>query len=106
MERLSTLDAEFLHLEDDGAPMHIAGACLFDGEAPTLDEIRLLIASKLHRIPRYRQRIERVPLELGRPLWVDDASFDLADHVRDRDWTVQAVTVELDNIQGLLCGRH
>ena len=83
MERLSTLDAEFLHLEDDGAPMHIAGACLFDGEAPTLDEIRLLIASKLHRIPRYRQRIERVPLELGRPLWVDDASFDLADHVRE-----------------------
>ena len=83
MERLSTLDAEFLHLEDDGAPMHIAGACLFDGEAPTLDEIRLLIASKLHRIPRYRQRIERVPLELGRPLWVDDGSFDLADHVRE-----------------------
>jgi WS/DGAT/MGAT family acyltransferase len=40
------------------------------------------VASKLHLIPRYRQRVRRVPLELGRPLWADDPHFDLDYHLR------------------------
>ena len=82
MDRLSTLDAEFLHLEDGIAHMHIAGICVFDDPAPTIDEIHTLIASKLHVIPRYRQRIATVPLEIGRPLWVDDPHFFLDYHMR------------------------
>ena len=74
MERLSALDAEFLYLEDDVSHMHIAGACVFDGPAPPLSDIKGLVASKLHLIPRYRQRIRSVPLDLGRPVWVDDRS--------------------------------
>ena len=31
MDRLSVLDAEFLHLEDDVAHMHIAGVCCSTG---------------------------------------------------------------------------
>jgi hypothetical protein len=82
MERLNALDAEFLHLEDGFVHMHIAGACVFDNPPPTVDDITALIASKLHLIPRYRQRVRTVPLELGRPVWVDDPNFDLSYHVR------------------------
>lgn len=82
MERLSALDTEFLHMEDGIAHMHIAGMSVFEGPPPTEDEIRALLASKLHLIPRYRQRIQSVPLELGRPVWVDDPHFNLAYHVR------------------------
>jgi WS/DGAT/MGAT family acyltransferase len=82
VQRLSALDAEFLHLEDGVTHMHIAGMCVFDGEPPTEEELQALLASKLHLIPRYRQRIRRVPLEIGRPVWVDDPHFHLPYHVR------------------------
>lgn len=82
MERLSTLDAEFLHAEDGTAHMHIAGASIFEGPPPTLEDLTAMMAAKLHRIPRYRQRVRTVPLELGRPVWVDDPHFNLAYHVR------------------------
>ena len=82
MERLSTLDAEFLHLEDGIAHMHIAGACVFADPPPAFEAVTGLIASKLHLIPRYRQRVRGVPLELGRPVWVDDPHFDIGYHLR------------------------
>ena len=82
MDRLSVLDAEFLHLEDEAAHLHIAGVSVFEGPAPASDGIERLLAAKLHRIPRYRQRVRFVPLELGRPVWVDDPHFNLSYHVR------------------------
>jgi len=82
VERLSALDTEFLYLEDGTVHMHIAGACLFDDPPPPLADVEALIASKLHLIPRYRQRIRSVPFELGRPVWVDDPDFDLGYHLR------------------------
>lgn len=82
MDRLSTLDAEFLHLEDVNSHMHIAGICTFEGPPASLEELEDLLASKLHRIPRYRQRVRSVPLELGRPIWVDDPHFNLGYHLR------------------------
>ena len=33
-------------------------------------------------MPRYRQKLAVPPLQTGRPLWVDDASFNLEYHVR------------------------
>jgi diacylglycerol O-acyltransferase / wax synthase len=82
MERLSALDAEFLHLEDGAVHMHIAGACVFKNPPPAPGELEALYASKLHLIPRYRQRVRPVPFELGRPVWADDPHFDLGYHVR------------------------
>lgn len=82
METLSTLDAEFLHLEDGISHMHIAGACVFAGPPPTMEELAGLVEGKMHQIPRYRQRVRSVPLELGRPIWADDPGFDLGYHLR------------------------
>ncbi|HEX4344872.1 MAG TPA: wax ester/triacylglycerol synthase domain-containing protein, partial [Solirubrobacteraceae bacterium] len=84
--RLSALDAAFLAIESDHAPMHVGWAALFDpppGEdAPSFAAIRDHIASRLHRAPRYRQRLAEVPLGLGDPVWIDDTAFDVDDHVR------------------------
>ena len=82
MDRLSTLDAEFLHIEDGVAHMHIAGVCVFGDPPPRFDELSRMVAAKLHLIPRYRQRVRSVPIELGRPVWVDDPHFDLGYHLR------------------------
>ena len=82
MDVLSALDAEFLHAEDDVTPLHIGGVATFPGPAPSYDEFVECLDRRLHRIPRYRQRVETVPLELGRPIWVDHEGFSCRFHVR------------------------
>ena len=81
MDILSELDAEFLFLEDDSAPLHIGGVCTFEGPPPAHEELVAALEAKLDRIPRYRQVVASVPLDLGRPIWVDDPHFDLRFHV-------------------------
>jgi len=81
-ERLSSLDFAFLNLEDRSAHMHVGGLALFEGPSPQYDELLHLVESRLVRVPRYRQRLAWVPFQQGRPVWVDDAQFDLEYHVR------------------------
>jgi WS/DGAT/MGAT family acyltransferase len=105
MERLSALDTEFLHLEDGISHMHIAGLSIFAGAPPTEDEVHALLASKLHNIPRYRQRVHSVPLELGRPVWVDDPHFNLGYHVRTTA-LVEPTDEALCRLMGRLMGQE
>ena len=81
-DRLTGLDSSFLHLEDGATHMHVAGAAIFEGRAPAYDELIEHILSRLHLVPRYRQRLAFVPFGQGRPVWVDDPHFNVAFHVR------------------------
>ncbi len=81
-DRLSGLDASFLHLERGGAHMHVASTSIFEGSAPSHEEFREHIASRLHLVPRFRQKLRFVPLDQGRPVWVDDPHLNLDYHVR------------------------
>ena len=81
-DRLTPLDASFLHLEDESAPLHVAAMLIFEGPAPAYDDFVEHVESRLHLVPRYRQRLARVPLDQGRPVWVDDERFDVRFHVR------------------------
>ncbi len=81
-DRLTGLDSSFLHLERDSAHMHVAGCSVFAGSAPTYDELVEAIESRLHLVPRYRQRLAFVPFGQGRPVWVDDPHFRVHYHVR------------------------
>ncbi len=81
-DRLSGLDSSFLHLERDSAHMHVAACSVFDGSPPAYDELVDAIESRLHLVPRYRQRLAFVPLNQGRPVWVDDPYFRVRYHVR------------------------
>ena len=81
--RLTALDSTFLHLEDDSAAhMHVALVMIFEGKAPTPQEFVDHIVSRLHLVPRYRQRLAHVPLGQGRPVWTDDPHFNPRYHVR------------------------
>ncbi len=81
-DRLTPLDSSFLHLEDRSTHMHVASVMLFDGPAPSYEDFVSRIESRLHLVPRYRQKLAWVPLRQGRPRWVDDPEFDLRYHVR------------------------
>ncbi|MDQ3644786.1 MAG: wax ester/triacylglycerol synthase family O-acyltransferase, partial [Actinomycetota bacterium] len=82
MDRLSSIDASFLAQEREGSHMHIGGLLIFEGPAPSRDEFAAHLESRLHLVPRYRQKVSFPRLEMGRPLWVDDPSFNLGYHVR------------------------
>jgi diacylglycerol O-acyltransferase len=87
-EPLSAADNTFLELEHGGAHMHIAATSIFEhgslanaAGGVDIDKIRAYVDSRLHLIPRYRQRLAYVPF--GRlPVWVDDEHFNIAYHVR------------------------
>src|SRR5439155_2389513 len=69
-------------MEDAGAHMHVAAVMTFSGTAPAYDELVEAIEARLHLVPRYRQRLAFVPLNQGRPVWVDDPYFKVQYHVR------------------------
>jgi WS/DGAT/MGAT family acyltransferase len=82
-DRLTALDTTFLHLEDHStAHMHVASVMLFDGAAPSPDELVEHVVNRLHLVPRYRQRLAYVPLDQGRPVWTDDPHFNPRYHIR------------------------
>lgn len=81
-DRLSPLDTTFLLLERDGQPMHIGGLMVFEGPAPKYEQLCEYLDSRLDEVPRYRQRVQSVPLHIGQPIWVDDENFELEFHVR------------------------
>jgi len=82
MEWMSPMDASFLHLEGAMNPMHVGGASIFEGPAPAFELLEEMVAGKLPLVPRYRQKVRFVPLDLGRPVWVDDPHFNLSYHLR------------------------
>ena len=88
-ERLTATDASFLHIETPHEPQHVGSLSEVEG-APLrddagrirIDDLRALTMGRLHRVPRLRQRVMAVPLNVGHPVWVDDDRFDIAHHVR------------------------
>ena len=87
-ERLSFLDNTFLAMEGSTNPMHVGATLVFSaGNLATeaggidIDSIRAFIGNRMQYTPRYRQRLEWIPVE-RHPVWVDDASFDIGYHVR------------------------
>src|SRR4029078_939342 len=80
--RLTGLDASFLALEDAGAHMHVGSCMLFEGEAPDYEDFVAQVDSRLHLVPRYRQKTAFPPLTQARPVWVDDPHFNPGYHVR------------------------
>jgi len=82
LDRLSAVDASFLHQERPAAQMHIGGIARFAGEPPEYSELLEHVRSRLHLVPRYRQRIATAPFGLGRQRWIDDPRFNLSYHVR------------------------
>jgi diacylglycerol O-acyltransferase len=83
-ERLRASDLALLADETPQTPMHNVTLEIFDPGSSGFDYEALLahIDDRIAFVPRYRQRVRRVPGRLANPIWVDDEDFDLAYHVR------------------------
>jgi diacylglycerol O-acyltransferase len=85
-QKLSPLDASFLHLETPNTHMHIGGVAVFEpgplGSGEKLYKALVhAIEPRLELMPRYRQKLAFVPLSLDVPVWVEDDDFDISQHV-------------------------
>ncbi|MGI8576455.1 MAG: WS/DGAT/MGAT family O-acyltransferase [Nocardioidaceae bacterium] len=88
MRQLSSLDAQFLNVENTTTVGHVGSLTLLDpSTAPakelTLDRLRAVLEPRLHLVAPLRQRLVTIPLGLGRPYWVDDPEFDIEFHLRE-----------------------
>ncbi len=83
-QRLTTLDASFLYLEEETTAMHVGALMTFQPREGGFDYDRLveLVSARIAGVPRYRQKVRTVPGHLANPVWVDDEDFDVTYHVR------------------------
>jgi WS/DGAT/MGAT family acyltransferase len=81
MEALSGLDSSFLYLEDAHQPMHVGSVLVYEGSM-NYESFRETMASRVHLVPRLRQRLAMVPFGIGKPYWVEDPAFNLDMHLQ------------------------
>src|SRR5580704_14675702 len=82
LDRLTAVDASFLHQEGPSSHMHIGGLTILEGPPPAMEDFLEQIRRRLHLVPRYRHKLAYTALDSGRPVWVDDPNFNLEFHVR------------------------
>lgn len=111
-ERLSFLDNTFLAMEGAANPMHVGATLRFgagtlarpDGSVD-IDTVRAFIGNRLQYAPRYRQRLDWIPVE-HHPVWVDDAHFDLTYHVRHTALPRPGTDAQLRELAANILGRR
>ncbi len=81
VERLGSLDAVFLAIENETSPMNIGSVAIFEGPVPPFSAVEAFVAAKVAQVPRCRQRVRESSRGVFRPVWIDDVNFHLADHV-------------------------
>lgn len=109
-DRLSSLDAAFLEMESPTRGMHVGGLFVFeapaDGRRVSFPGFLDLVRSRLHLVPRYRQKVVTPPFQLGGPVWVDDPEFDLAYHVRHAALPAPGTTAQLNGYAARIFSRQ
>ena len=84
-KKLSSLDASFLYLETPEMPMHVGSMAIFrlpDGyKGDFFEDFKAMIASRLHIAPILKARLEKAPLDIDHPSWVEDDQFDIDRHI-------------------------
>ena len=83
--KLSSMDASFLYLETPEMPMHVGSMAIFrlpdDYRGDFFEEFKAMIASRLHVAPILKARLEKAPLDIDHPSWVEDDQFDIDRHI-------------------------
>src|SRR4051794_26835777 len=82
LDRLSSVDASFLHQEGRASHMHVGAITIFEGPPPSREEFLDHMAGRLDQVPRYRQKLAFPRFQMGRPFWIDDPHFNPDYHVR------------------------
>ncbi len=87
MRQLSALDAGFLYSDTSHSNANVTLIQIYDQSTAPGGKVRFKsimahIESRLSGLPLFRSKLQRVPLDLDHPYWVDDPNFDLEYHVR------------------------
>ena len=82
LDGLTDVDIRFLAQEGRAGHAHIGWVMIGEGTPPTYEELLAHVRSRLHLVPRHRQKLAWPPVPLARPLWIDDPRFNLEYHVR------------------------
>src|SRR6267378_1617596 len=84
-QKLSSMDASFLYLETPEMPMHVGSMAIFrlpdDYKGDFFEDFKAMIASRLHIAPILKARLEKAPLDIDHPSWVEDDQFDIDRHI-------------------------
>src|ERR1700722_8642803 len=80
MRQFTSVDAQFIAAEDGCVHGHVTGLAVYEPGLTTA-AIRDVIASRIHLVAPFRQRMGRVPFGLDLPYWVEDPAFEIDDHV-------------------------
>ena len=79
------MDASFLYLETPEMPMHVGSMAIFrlpdDYKGDFFEDFKAMIASRLHVAPILKARLEKAPLDIDHPSWVEDDQFDIDRHI-------------------------
>ena len=71
-----------LNAERGPIHVHVGATIIVEGAAPTYDQLVAHVEKRLLLVPRFRQRIVKIPLGIENPVWGDDPQFDVRRHVR------------------------
>jgi len=87
MRQLSARDAGFLYSDTSHSNANVTLIQIYDQSTAPGGKVRFKsilahIESRLAGLPIFRSKLQRVPLDLDHPYWVDDPNFDLEYHVR------------------------
>ena len=83
VERASSADLAFLAMEAGKVPEQFAAILLLESAGDfSVPHLQQIISERILAIPRLRQRLIKVPVGCGHPVWVDDRDFDIDHHVR------------------------
>jgi WS/DGAT/MGAT family acyltransferase len=84
-KKLSSLDASFLYLETPEMPMHVGSMAIFrlppGYRGDFFEDFKAMIAARLHVAPILKARLEKTPLDIDHPSWVEDDQFDIDRHI-------------------------
>lgn len=84
IERATPDDVVALATDVGQAPMQV-GAVLWLRDHLSRDAVIGRLAERIPSVRRLRQRLVHTPIGAGRPVWIDDPTFDLSSHVEVHD---------------------
>jgi diacylglycerol O-acyltransferase / wax synthase len=102
MDRVRPQNLAFLSADDDRQRLHVSTLGIYEGPAPLHPELIDRVKAALPLVPRFRQRVQEVPLRLGRPVWIDDDSFQAEHHVRHTSLPSPGTDAQLRELVGRL----
>jgi len=107
VKQLNGQDASFLYLESEGAHLHLTALYVYEqpeaaAERLTYEDIVRHVNSRLETSGIFRQKLVRPPFDMDYPYWVDDARFDLEQHMHRYQGPVPANLEQLDIVVAVM----